>query len=259
MQNKSDLAILKDNSEILEASIVLDPLDDKSAESPTDGASTATEMVSAEERQTRKPWLARALNRLGIPTTPGVDYILDWVQVLGVAVGITLLTVNYAVARVFVPTGSMEPTIMAGDSFFVDMLTYHLRRPNPGDVIVFWRCENGRCDRLVKRLIAIGGQTVQIKDCFTREYSEEECGVYINGEKPQDPAFHRLYSSGPLGDQIQTVPLGYYFVLGDNTHNSSDSRYWGFVPAKDFIGAPFFRVWPVTRIGFMNGYFWSSR
>ncbi len=228
-----------------------DPNAERSSQTP------AETVVAAEAQPGRKPWLARALNRLGIPTTPSADYILDWIQVLGVAIGITLLTVNYAVARVFVPTGSMEPTIMAGDSFFVDMLTFHFRKPQPGDIIVFWRCENGRCDRLVKRLIAVGGQTVQIKDCFT--HSPEECGVYINGEKPQDPAFQRPYSSGPLGDQVQTVPPGYYFVLGDNTHNSYDSRHWGFVPEKDFIGEPFLRVWPITRIGFMNGYFWSSR
>lgn len=202
----------------------------------------------------RKPLLARLLNRLGVPTTPGADWLLDWVQVLGVAALITLVTVNYAVARVFVPTSSMEPTIMSGDSFFVDMLTYHFRKPNPGDIVVFWRCDGSKCDRLVKRLIAVGGQTVQIKDCF----------VYVNGQPMTDNAFNHPGHPVPgrncyTGQDSWEVPPGHYFVMGDNTQSSYDSRHWGPFPEKDFIGEPFLRVWPLTRIGFMNGYFWSGR
>jgi len=204
----------------------------------------------------RKPWLSRLLNSVGVPTTPGVDWLLDWVGVLGVAVLITLITVNYAVARVYVPTGSMEPTIMPGDSFFVDMLTYHVRKPVPGDIIVFWRCDVGKCDRLVKRLIAVGPATVEIRDCT----------AYVNGQPLTSDAFNHpghpnprrdCYSS--TGQESWEVPEGFYFVLGDNTHNSYDSRYWGPFPAKDFIGEPFLRVWPITRVGFMNGYFWSAK
>lgn len=226
---------------------MFDPKEDPNA------TQTSSETTSDHPR---KPWLSRLLNSLGVPTTPAVDWVLDWVGVIGVAVLITLVTVNYAVARVFVPTGSMEPTIMPGDSFFVDMLTYHFRRPKPGDIIVFWRCDMGKCDRLVKRLIAVGPATVQIKDCV----------AYVNGQPltadefnhPGHPNPRRsCYSSA--GQENWDVPEGYYFVLGDNTHNSYDSRYWGPFPEKDFIGEPFLRVWPLTRIGFMNGYFWSAK
>ena len=102
--------------------------------------------------------------------------------------------------------------------------------------------------RYVKRLIAVGGQTVHIRSGK----------VYANGEQLTGPAFDRSYSSTDprmeFGVTLTEVPAGHWFVLGDNTNNSWDSRYWGFVDAKDFIGEPFLRVWPLSRFGLMNGY-----
>ena len=102
--------------------------------------------------------------------------------------------------------------------------------------------------RYVKRLIAVGGQTVHIRSGK----------VYVDGEQLTGPAFDRSYSSTDprmgFGVTLTEVPAGHWFVLGDNTNNSWDSRYWGFVDAKDFIGEPFLRVWPLSRFGLMNGY-----
>ncbi|MCX8103941.1 MAG: signal peptidase I [Candidatus Bipolaricaulota bacterium] len=236
---------------------MFDPKEDHDAtNAPLPSSDTSSTMAVKEDSQPRKPWLSRLLNALGVPTTPGVDWVLDWVGVLGVAALITLVTVNYAVARVYVPTGSMEPTIMPGDSFFVDMLTYHFRQPKPGDIIVFWRCDAGKCDRLVKRLIAIGPATVQIKDCIASVNGQPLTTDEFNHPGHPNPR-RGCYSSA--GQESWDVPEGHYFVLGDNTHNSYDSRYWGPFPEKDFIGEPFLRVWPLTRIGFMNGYFWSAK
>jgi len=106
--------------------------------------------------------------------------------------------------------------------------------------------------RYVKRLIAVGGQSVSIRDG----------SVYVDGQKLEGPRFQRTYTSndprmrfGVDPAHPTVVPQGTWFVLGDNSADSWDSRYWGFVDRKDFIGEPYLRVWPLTRFGPMNGYF----
>jgi len=106
--------------------------------------------------------------------------------------------------------------------------------------------------RYVKRLIATGGQVVQILDG----------GVFVDGYRLLGERFDRNYTAGDprmkYGVEPTLVPEGKLYVLGDNTGNSWDSRYWGFVDENDFIGEPYFRVWPFSRLGAMNGYFGSS-
>jgi signal peptidase I len=231
-----------------------------------------------ELAQDHKPLLARLLRRLGIPVGPSAARALEWVQILAIAGLLAWVMISFVTVRMWVPTGSMEPTIMPGDSFFIDRLTYLLgfKKPKPGDIIVFWHTEKDRLcrsgfwifrwgelqpcrERLVKRLIAIGDQEISI----------QQGHIYINGQQLTDPAFQRDYVCDPLdintppllrtGTCSWRVPPGQYFVLGDNTRNSNDSRYWGFVEERDFIGEPFFRAWPPEKIGPMNGYFGSPR
>lgn len=204
-----------------------------------------------EKKKRKKPLLARLLNKLGIPTGPVTEWIIDWVQVFIVAGFLAWFVMTFVLVRMRVPTGSMKPTIQEGSSFFVDKISYYFRKPDIGDIVVFWHQESDKKVRYVKRLIAIGGQTVEIK----------EGDLYVNGAKLTDPAFQRYYYCYPnrMNNCQWTVPEHKYFLLGDNSRNSRDSRYWGFADQKDFIGEPFFRVWPLSRIGFMNGYFGSNR
>ena len=106
--------------------------------------------------------------------------------------------------------------------------------------------------RYVKRLIAVEGQTVFIKDG----------SIYVDGQKLEGPRFERSYTAddprmhfGVDPKSPTVVPKGMWFVLGDNSADSWDSRFWGFVDRKDFIGEPYLRVWPLNRFGPMNGYF----
>jgi len=103
--------------------------------------------------------------------------------------------------------------------------------------------------RYVKRLIAVGGQTVEIK----------AGDIYIDGAKLEGERFDRYYTSNDprmrYGMSPTLIPEGKWLVLGDNSDNSWDSRFWGFVDQRDFIGEPYFRVWPFSRFGPMNGYF----
>lgn len=97
----------------------------------------------------------------------------------------------------------------------------------------------------VKRLIAIGGQTIQIRGG----------NLYVDGEELDGERFDNYYysdnNSYQYGVEPTLVPEGHYFMLGDNSGNSADSRYWGFVPQKDIVGVPYLRVWPLNRFGIM--------
>lgn len=169
----------------------------------------------------------------------------EWGEPFVIAIVLAVLIRSFIIGPYKIPTGSMETTLMIGDRIFVDKLTYRFRGPKRGEVVVFKYPLDTKKD-FVKRLIAFGGESVEIRDG----------GVYVNGEHLENPDTireHYYYNRndwdyGKEHQQFQ-VPPGNYFVLGDNSGHSSDSRNWGFVPQNDMIGRAVVIWWPPKRIG----------
>ncbi len=204
---------------------------------------------------------------------------LEWVESILTALVLAVLIRSYFIQPFKIPSGSMERTLLIGDHLFVDKWTYGpqvlppmfwdigfqegtpllsvrwpnawlpwtekrlpgLRNPRCGDIIVFVYPNDPTKD-FIKRLIAVGGEDVSIKDG----------AIYINGKEVTDPRIKRTYyyNRGDYGaeGQVVHVPPGYVYVMGDNSGSSYDSRYWGFVPQTSIIGKADIIFWPLDRI-----------
>jgi signal peptidase I len=209
----------------------------------------------------------------------GNGTLLDSIAGLCALLVVILFAYGFVIQNFVIPSGSMKPTLLIGDHLFVDRITLappspwmplvYYRQPRRGDVVVFIKPVpdevNGRprYQYLVKRLIALPGDHIHLLDGI----------IYINGNaQPQGHAerttpenfsfflddfpalppmpipdltpqswaadFHKYIVNGDL-----VVPPGSYFVMGDNRHNSADSRYWGFVRRANIVGRPLFIYW----------------
>jgi len=155
---------------------------------------------------------------------------------------IALLIINFVVQSFYIPSSSMEPTLVPGERVLVAKFYYRITEPQRGDIIVF-RYPIDKRKNLIKRVIGLPGEKIKIANGM----------VYINGEPLQGEKFGRTYYDvGFYGEGERTVPEGSYFVLGDNSQNSDDSRFWGYVPRKNILGRAFVIYWPLTRISILR-------
>jgi signal peptidase I len=181
-----------------------------------------------------------------------------------------------------IPSGSMMPTLLAGDYILVNKFTYGFRvpilnntilemnHPKRGDVFVFHYPPEPTID-YIKRVVGVPGDTIQYQDkkliingkqlelTFEDNYEYEMQGANIInarrskellGDMTHDILIHDIpnqYSADSPGAKLLngetiTVPEGSYFAMGDNRDNSADSRVWGFVPEHNLVGKAFF-IW----------------
>lgn len=173
--------------------------------------------------------------------------ILQFVVMLVVVIAAVWGLRQFVIAPYEIPSGSMETTIMTSDRIFSEKVSYYSRDVQQGDIVTFEDPEvEGRT--LIKRVIAVGGQTVDLQDGV----------VYVDGEPLSEDYTHGLPSypltpaNGVSISYPYTVPEGYLWVMGDNRTNSADSRYFGAVPSSNVTGRACFIYWPLNRIGVLD-------
>lgn len=164
-----------------------------------------------------------------------------------VAVGLALFIRFFIAAPYIVQGASMEPTFFDYHYLIVDRLSYRLKEPVRGDVVVF-NLPHNESRALIKRIIGLPNETVTIRDGVV---------TITNAEQPDGFTLDEPYlDSGRLGGIEQlNMALGddEYFVLGDNRLVSADSRTWGSLPQSDIVGRVFLRLYPFTHISVFPG------
>ncbi len=119
---------------------------------------------------------------------------------------------------IYIASDSMAPTLVKGSHLFLDKLTYRFRPPGRGEIIAF-KSPLGEDHESAKRVIAVGGDTVELR----------QKKVYLNGEAQLEIyAFYARAGEALQGDDMPpaSVPAGALFLLGDNRDNSNDSASW---------------------------------
>ena len=152
---------------------------------------------------------------------------------------LSLVIITFVVQAFYIPSGSMEPTLMINDRILVAKFLYRFEPVARGDVIVFRYPLNPQRD-FVKRVLGLPGNRVRLNEGV----------VYIDDTRVSETGYTIKPDFGNYGPV--TVPPNQYFVLGDNRNNSEDSRFFGYVPRANIIGRAVFIYWPPPRIGFVH-------
>ena len=164
---------------------------------------------------------------------------------LALMMGLAVLVFIFVIRPTGVDGISMNSTLHDGDKLLVSNLFY---RPKQGDIVVFTK-KSYMSESLVKRVIAVEGQTIEV------DYAANQ--VFVDGEPLWEPYKNeRIMYKGVISERDEmeypaVVPEGYIFVLGDNRNNSRDSRLIsiGMVDNRYVLGRAVFRIWPFSGFG----------
>jgi signal peptidase I len=198
--------------------------------------------------------------------TASVPWYVEYSRSFFPVIVAVLLLRSFIVEPFRIPSGSMMPTLLAGDFILVNKFSYGLRlpvlnskflgngSPERGDVVVF-RYPEDPSVAYIKRVVGLPGDRLSYVDKVlyvneepavqTDQASEEWAreGLQLRDEALGDAQHQILVSNySPAWEWEKTVPPGQYFVLGDNRDNSRDSRFWGFLPDENLIGKAFI-IW----------------
>ncbi len=170
-------------------------------------------------------------------------FIKEFFSIILISFVLAMVLRTWIIEGRIVPTGSMLPTIQLQDRLMVNKLVYYFEEPQKGDIIVFHPpAEINAKDDFVKRLVAVPGDTVEVK----------KGQLYVNDQVQEEPyvAAPMDYIFGPI-----VVPPDSYFVMGDNRNSSFDSHLWGAWLTRDhIIGKAFVTYWPLNHVHTLQRY-----
>ena len=175
----------------------------------------------------------------------------SWLSVIIMVAIVALITIGlrtFVFVPYEIPSGSMEETIMTGDMVFSEKVSYYFRQPTRGDIVTFNDPEvAGRT--LIKRVIATGGQTVDLQDgkVVVDGTALDEPYTLGKGSYPLAHTASDVSLTYPL-----TVPQGSLWVMGDNRTASQDSRYFGPISAGSVTGRAAMIYWPLSEVKLLS-------
>ncbi len=176
----------------------------------------------------------------GLPPKKGLTAnILELLMLVLIAFALAWLIKSFVVQPFFIPSASMEPTLIPRDHVLVNKFIYRFQEPNYGDIMVFAYPPDPTKD-YIKRMIGKPGDKIRLEDGV----------LYRNGDKVEEGYRQRpLEMSDYPGDGGEAlVPDGHYFMMGDNRANSADSRVWGYLPEANIVGKAFVVYFPFDRL-----------
>ncbi|KKQ26921.1 MAG: Signal peptidase I [Candidatus Levybacteria bacterium GW2011_GWA2_37_36] len=170
------------------------------------------------------------------------NFLLDTVQTLLIVFIVFLVIWQFLVRPFQVSGNSMQPTFLDKEYILTNIIALRFSQPKQGDVVVF-KAPNDPEKDYIKRIIGVPGDQIMILNG----------DVYVNGAILDQSAYLKptvkTYGGSFLREDIPvTVLTDSYFVMGDNRSGSSDSREWGFLPARNLIGKSSFVYWPLDKM-----------
>lgn len=179
--------------------------------------------------------------------------LLIWI--IGIII-IVKVVQAYLIQPFVVDGASMLPTYHNAEFLMVDKLTYQLKKPERGDIMIFKLYEDANNPyegkHLIKRLIGLPGERVHIRGGVTIIYNQEN----PNGFTLNEPY---VEYKDPQKDIEFTLDDNHYFVMGDNRAQSYDSRDWGPLDGKNIKGQVLLRVYPFKKAGYEPGKYYFSK
>ena len=173
----------------------------------------------------------------------GARAFFDWVAVIAVALLVAFVVRGFVLAHFVVEGQSMATTLETGDRVFVNKLSYRLHDPNRGDVVVLHQITGTSERDLIKRVVGLPGETIEMTGCVVRITEQGSDAPQILDEPYLDKADRAPGTCGP-DVTSQVVPDDHVFVMGDNRGGSQDSRALGPISEDDLVGRAFIVFWP---------------